>query len=305
MKATCFGFMVAAGALLSPSVQGGPRSSANYSVPADTADAGGAKATSAAYSNDGSVGSIGGVSATTTPLFTAKHSYIGQLYDVTGVSLAANPLNVKEGTTSQLTGSAVLDDATFLPLAATALSWGVSSGPINSINPTGLATAGNVYQDTAAVVHGDYLGQSGTLTLMVLNVGTDDFGAYAGDGIDDAWQVHYFGLNNPNAAPTADPDGDGQNNLFEYIAGTDPTDSLAKFQFSIAPVADQPGQQNLIFSPRFPSRTYTVQSRDDLSAGSFAPLLGTTTTDNGTQRTVTDLNATGASRFYRVQITLP
>jgi len=305
MKATFFGFMVAAGALLSPSVQGGSRSSANYSVPADTEDAGGAKATSAAYSNDGSVGGIGGVSATTTPLFTAKHSYIGQLYDVTGVSLSANPLNVNEGTTSQLTGSAVLDDATFLPLAATALSWGVSSGPINSINPTGLAIAGIVYQDTAAIIHGDYLGQSGTLTLTVRNVGIDDFGAYSGDGIDDAWQVHYFGLNNPNAAPTADPDGDGQNNLFEYIAGTNPTDPLSKFQFSIAPVAGQAGQQNLIFSPRFPSRTYTVQSRDDLSAGSFAPLLGAATADNGTQRTVTDSNATGASRFYRVQITLP
>jgi len=305
MKATFFGLIVAAGAMLSLSTQGAPRSSANYSVPADTVDAGGAKATSAAYSNDGSVGGIGGMSATSAPLFTAKHSYVGQLYDVTGVSLSANPLNVNEGTKAQLTGSAVLDDATVLPLASTALSWGVSSGPIASIDPSGLATAGNVYQNTAATVHGDYLGQSGALTLIVLNVGADDFGAYAGDGLDDAWQVQYFGLNNPNATPTADPDGDGQNNLFEYIAGTNPTDPLSTFQFSIAPVAGQPGQQNLIFSPRFPSRSYTVQFRDDLSAGSFAPLLGTATADNGAQRTVTDLNATGASRFYRVQITLP
>jgi len=305
MKATFFGFIVATGALLSLSSQGASRLSANYSVRADTVDAGGVKATSAAYSNDGSVGGIGGMSASSTPLFTAKHSYVGQLYDVTGISLAANPLNVNEGTTSQLTGNAVLDDATFLPLASTALSWGVSSGPISSIDPSGLATAGNVYRDTAAVVHRDFLGKSGALTLMVLNVGSDDFGAYAGDGIDDAWQVQYFGLNNPNAAPTADPDGDGQNNLFEYIAGTNPADPLSTFQLSIAPVARQPGQQNLIFSPRFSSRSYTVQFRDDLSAGSFAPLLGTATADNGVQRTVTDLNATDASRFYRVQITLP
>src|SRR5260370_37200029 len=108
---------------------------------------------------------MGGVSAPTTPLFTAKHSYIGQLYDVTGVSLAANPLNVNEGTTSQLTGSAVLDDATFLPLAATALSWGIWEGPISSINPTGLATAAIVYHDTPAPVHGGYLGHATPLRM--------------------------------------------------------------------------------------------------------------------------------------------
>src|SRR5260370_39508603 len=103
MKATFFGFMVATGALLSPSVQGGPRSSANYSVPADTVDAGGAKATSTAYSNDGSVGSIGGGAATPTPPFTAKHSYIGEPYHVTGRRPAANPPNMNERTTPHLT----------------------------------------------------------------------------------------------------------------------------------------------------------------------------------------------------------
>src|SRR5260370_958956 len=157
----------------------------------------------------------------------------------------------------------------FIVATAALLSPSVQGPSRSSANYS--VPAGHVYQERAAVVNGDYLGQSGTLSLMVLNVNIDDFGAYAGAGIDDAWQVHYFGLTTPNAAPTADPDGDGQNNLFEYIAGTDPTDPLAKFQFSIAPVAGQPGQQNLNFSPRFPSPPYTVQSPHDLSAGSFPP----------------------------------
>ena len=43
------------------------------------------------------------------------------------------------------------------------------------------------------------------------------------------WQMQYFGCTNvaicPQADATADPDGDGQNNLAEFLSGTDPTQS--------------------------------------------------------------------------------
>jgi PKD repeat protein len=43
-----------------------------------------------------------------------------------------------------------------------------------------------------------------------------------------AWQIQYFGsTNNPAAAPNADPDGDGQDNLAEFLAGTNPTNSAS------------------------------------------------------------------------------
>jgi hypothetical protein len=42
----------------------------------------------------------------------------------------------------------------------------------------------------------------------------------------EQWQVDNFGsTDNPLADPNADPDGDGQNNLAEFLAGTDPTNS--------------------------------------------------------------------------------
>ena len=283
----------------------GPRSSANYSVPAESVDAGGAKAASVNYSNDGSLGGIGGMSTAAAPALTAKHSYIGQLYEVTNLLLFALPAPVNEGTTSQLTAQAVLDDASLLTLANTQVAWSIVNGPINSINASGLTTAAIVYQNTPATVRGDFAGKFGMLGLTVINVGIDNFGSYAGDGIDDAWQVLNFGLNNPNAGPTNDPDGDGQNNFFEYTAGTIPIDALSKFNLSIAQVFGQPNQKNVVFSPRFPNRTYAVQFRTNLISGSFAPLGGTTITDLGTERTVTDLNATGASKFYRVQISFP
>src|SRR5881409_3403121 len=249
--------------LFAASAVAGSRSSANYAVPADAVDAGGRKSASANYSNDGSAGGIGGVSAAPAPAEIVKHSYIGQLYEVTNIALFASPTTVNEGATRQLAAQAVLDDASFLSLTPTQVAWSVTDGPIASISAGGLATAGIVYQNTPATVRGDYQSRFGTLGLTVVNVGIDDFGTYAGDGIDDAWQVANFGLNNPNAGPTIYPDGDGQNNFYEYTAGTNPADPLSKFRFSIAQVLGQPNQKNLIFSPRFPTRTYAVQYRDN------------------------------------------
>jgi hypothetical protein len=45
------------------------------------------------------------------------------------------------------------------------------------------------------------------------------------------WQLQYFGCTNcPQAVAAADPDGDGQNNLAEFLAGTDPTNSASAFR---------------------------------------------------------------------------
>ena len=129
--------------------------------------------------------------------------------------------------------------------------------------------------------------------------------SYAGDGLDDAWQNQYFGLNNPLAAPAADPDGDGQNNAFEFTAGLIPTDPQSRFVLTLAPVPGQPAQKKVIFTPRLTDRTYTVTFKTDLTAATWVPLPGGIITDNGQQRTVTDPAATGAKKFYHIEITKP
>jgi hypothetical protein len=281
------------------------RRSADYSFTTETMDGGGRKTSSAAYANDGSIGGLGGVSAVPAPVETIKHGYIGQLYELSTVVVSATPATVDEGTTRQLTVGAACDDGTAVPLAASEVAWSVDAGPITSIDATGLATAGIVYQNEPATVRAQFQGAFGILALTVINVDIDDFGSYAGDGLDDLWQVQNFGLNNPSGISTADPDGDGQDNLFEYTAGTLPLDDSSRFQLRIDRVDGQPNQKNIVFSPRFPTRTYTVQFRDDFSSSSFASLVGTTTTDVDTERTVKDLNATGFSKFYRVSISFP
>ena len=67
----------------------------------------------------------------------------------------------------------------------------------------------------------------------------------------------------------------------------------------------QPDQRNLIFSPRLPDRTYTPQFRSDLLAGTWTTLTDIATSDDGDDRTVTDLSAVEPVKFYRIQITPP
>ncbi len=284
------------------------RTSANYSITTEVADSGGVRATSANYRNDGSVGGVTGISTVASPVEVTKQGYIGQLFEIVGFSVGAAQNFVNEGTTLQLTSGQLLDDATTLAVNPASVAWSVFSGPLASVNASGLATAQIVYQDTGAVAQGVYLGNTGQLPLTVRNVNIDDFGAYAGDGIDDAWQVQYFGLPpNANAGPTADVSGTGQNNLFKYVAGLNPLDPLSRFTVDAQRVVGQPLQRNIIFTPLVLGRVYVVRYNTSLAIGGgiWTTLTNISSADNGNIRTVTDLNASDPERFYEVQITKP
>ena len=282
----------------------GSRSSANYAITTDTVDAAGSRAVSANYANAGSASLIAGISAVAAPAESTKSGYIAQLYGVAGLLVNSAAPSVNETATLQLAAWQLLDDATFLATNASAVTWGIVSGPITDVSATGLATAGLVFENTSATVQGTFGGFTGSLNFTVLDSVPDNFGAYAGDGIGDDWQVQYFGQNNPLAAPGLDPDGDGQNNLFEFTAGLIPTDPASMFHLRIAPVPGQPSRKKVIFSPRLDGRTYIVESRLTLG-GAWQPLTSSTQSDNGAERTVTDLDATGVKKFYRVEITHP
>jgi hypothetical protein len=287
-------------------VHAGPRSSANYTLATDTTDAGGTRASSAAYTHDGSVGGVVGISAVSTPAETAKHGYLGQLYEVTGLALSSDPpAEVDEEATAQLAAWHLLDDASYLAVNANSVAWSVVTGPLTGISATGLTTAGTVYQDSPATVRGVYGGFAGTLELTVLDSDPDNYGSYAGDELADSWQNRYFGLNNPNAGPLMDPDGDGQNNAFEFTAGLIPTDALSRFLLRVEPVAGQPTHKRLIFSPRFDDRTYDILTSTTLAGDSWTALTGGTVSDDDTERTVIDPNASEKEKFYRVQVSKP
>jgi hypothetical protein len=286
-------------------VQGAPRNSTIYSVAAEAVDSGGRRTTSANYTHDGSVGLIAGVSSVSSPTETAKAGYVSQLYDVTGLMLTAFPSNVDETATRQLYVRQTLDDASYLDISASSVAWSVVTGPITGVSATGVAVAGMVYQDSAATVKGGFAGLSALLDLTVLNTLPDNYGSYAGDGLDDSWQFQYFGLNNPDASPLMDPDADGQDNSFEFLAGIVPTDPGSRFTLRVESVSGQSAQKRLVFSPRWVDRSYHVVTSATLEASSWAALTGGDVIDSGTERSVTDTSASTPAKFYRVEINKP
>jgi len=266
-------------------------------------DSGGGVSTSGSYQVTANLDMIGGIGNAGSE--TNRTGYIGQLTEVISSSVTGIPSQVNENATNQLSGVATMDDATLTMLIGTDVTWSIPSFPIASISSNGVATMSAVYQNTAGTFSGTYLGVLGSGSLLVLDTIPDNYGTYASDGLRDSWQVQYFGFDNPNAAPGKDVTGTGQNNLFKYIAGLDPTNAASVFRLRIEPVAGEPNRKNLIFHPRWNDRTYTPLFRTNLVSGAWMTLTNTNVADNSTQRTITDLDATDSSKFYRIQITLP
>ena len=94
----------------------------------------------------------------------------------------------------------------------------------------------------------------------------------------DDWETTCFGsTSNPLGAADYDRDHDGQDNLHEYLAGTDPTDPADVLKITSV-VRDASG--NLVLRwPSVAGKTYGIQSATDLPGGfhdtADAPISGT------------------------------
>lgn len=121
------------------------------------------------------------------------------------------------------------------------------------------------------------------------------------------WRQYYFGTsaNAGNAADTADPDGDGSNNITEFVAGTIPIDPVSRVKIRIENVPGQPTQRRIVYSPVVADRNYVVFYKSTLSAATWTALTGFTVSDNGLERTFTDTGPVPPGRYYRVEITKP
>ena len=118
-------------------------------------------------------------------------------------------------------------------------------------------------------------------------------------GLEDPFQRTYFPLfPAANAAPGADPDGDGMNNLSEYIAGTNPTNSASVLKMLSL------NRTNSTATVRWLSvngKRYQLSYRTNLAAGGWTN-IGAVVTATGTNALQTDTAATNTFRSYRVQV---
>jgi hypothetical protein len=208
------------------------------------------------------------------------------------------------------------DSANCQPLNGTTTSVTVPAGTL-ATNATYAATLSfgmMAASDTNSVPGAVGVVGYGALTTFTLNTTYADS---VGDGIPDWWRAQYFPnqpagnqngtMTNHLSCATCDADGTGQDNAFKYIAGLNPTNRSSVFTLSVASVTNAPREFNLIFSPVVAGRTYTPQFCTNLVGATWAALTGfsgPTTNPILNQVTITDLNATNAQKFYRIDISL-
>ncbi len=82
-----------------------------------------------------------------------------------------------------------------------------------------------------------------------------------------AWRLATFGgASSPEGAETADPDGDGQDNLAEFIAFTDPLDPASALRATIAAATDGGGAPAVAVSFILPpDRAWSLETSTDLT----------------------------------------
>jgi hypothetical protein len=117
-----------------------------------------------------------------------------------------------------------------------------------------------------------------------------------GDGQPDSWE--FANALSPSFDEAAqDNDGDGQTNLAEYIAGTDPRDGASSFRVDAA--VRIPGGVRITFTAQ-PGKTYTVQYRQNLTGGNWLKLADVPSQPSEQPVNVDDHSVVDVMRFYRV-----
>jgi len=173
-----------------------------------------------------------------------------------------------------------------LNLQGTGSGNGPSTKPL--LGPDGRTV---VFQSFASdLVPGDYNDRRDVFVLRLGGADTD------GDGMDDDWEMAYFGTLARDG--TGDFDGDGQTDLQEFLAGTDPTNGGSILRvLTLTPLGG--GGTRVIWAAA-PGIRYQVQFKTNLSDPGWTNLPGVAVAA-GTTAAMIDGGATlGTSRFYRV-----
>jgi hypothetical protein len=177
---------------------------------------------------------------------------------------------------------------------------GGSSNLLGFIQFTVPATAqvGNCYMVSLANADGapsltmqyDFETRSGCVVVL------DAAPAGAASLVSDEWRQTFFPTSQ-GSGDLFDDDGDGFVNLFEYLAGTNPTNANSVLRL------DQLGQ--VAGAPVFgllsaPGKTYVLECRDQVSGAQWQAVA----TNSGTGQTIQMnlANGPGGTRFYRLRV---
>lgn len=119
------------------------------------------------------------------------------------------------------------------------------------------------------------------------------------DGLDDTFQRRYFSpFTRVEAAPAADPDGDGWTNDREAAAGSNPTDPISTGLKVLSTKVSGAGTQ--VTAETAVGKKYQLWARPDVAGGTWKAVGGVVVASAKTQVFV-DAEAKELFRFYRIQ----
>ncbi len=168
---------------------------------------------------------------------------------------------------------------------------------VDNVEQVYIAAPGAGLYTVTVNFNGALSGGSQGYSLLISGPGSDS----DGDGLPNAWENQYFG-GPTNALPTAALDGDGANNLTEYISGYDPTDSTSVFtitDFTPPPTGDAPFI--LSWNP-VAGRIYSIGWSDGLIFPPFSDISGEL--PFSVNRYTDSVERTSLQNFYQVDVRL-
>lgn len=146
------------------------------------------------------------------------------------------------------------------------------------------------------------LGESSQVTISTsLRRGVDR----DGDGLADGYEFTHAESKNLNAlgAEPADADNDGESDLAEYLADTDPLDPSSRLKIIAVTPAATAGDFELTFTSR-PTRIYHLEGNGLLS-GNWEEVFGRLTPLGATTETTVSRPSSEKGYFWRATADLP
>ena len=250
---------------------------------------------------------------TRTPDLTVTSTHTGSFTQADAADTYT--LTVTNGGTAATSGTVTVTDTLPNGMTATGLSgtgWTAAANLLSATRTDALA-AGSSYPALTLTVSVSPTAVSGSNSVAVSGGGETNT---SNDSATDAtavtaltpsqsWRYQYFGTtaNSGNSADTANPAGDGINNLTKYALGLDPTMAEA------SPITESTSSGYLTLSaPKNPNATdvtYSVQVTGDLTDPASWTTSGTTVTTNTSSQLVVQDNTPvsgTAQQFMRLQV---
>jgi Tol biopolymer transport system component len=168
---------------------------------------------------------------------------------------------------------------------------GSGSGNGTSSKPL-LAADGRtvVFQSFASdLVPRDYNDRRDVFVLRLGGADTD------GDGMDDDWEIAYFGTLARDGS--GDFDGDGQTDRQEFLAGTDPTNNGSILRVITLGLAGGGGIR--VIWTATPGKSYQVQFKENVEDPLWNSLPGKVVANGTTASEMDDSTGPASHRFYR------